>query len=235
MSFTPAEHPRTTDGKFAEKVGAAVEISLSESPRAVDGDRPQAPDLTLAHTAEDDRARATREAIENVRAVAQERYPDAEVLTLSLMPEGRLKATHLTGADDLMYWNSGASDFPELQDAVEQLPIEAAHGHRGNNVFYTELDAEGSAYKAKRAALAVAIADAEAAERELVKGKARELAPYGAVAVEVRAGARVPVVFYDANDEELVDVEAENALATYLERNVGDAWLTNAGRSKTAL
>ncbi len=48
MSFDSAQHPRATNGQFAEKAGAAAEISLSESPRAVDGLRPQAPEVALA-------------------------------------------------------------------------------------------------------------------------------------------------------------------------------------------
>lgn len=47
MTFDATQHPRATDGKFAEKQGEAAEISLSESPRAVDGDRPQAPEIVL--------------------------------------------------------------------------------------------------------------------------------------------------------------------------------------------
>lgn len=36
MTFTPSEHPRDNDGKFAEKLGAAPEISLfSQTPTSV--------------------------------------------------------------------------------------------------------------------------------------------------------------------------------------------------------
>lgn len=43
----PAQQPRADDGTFAAKTGFAAEMSLSESLRAVGGDRPQAPEVEL--------------------------------------------------------------------------------------------------------------------------------------------------------------------------------------------
>jgi hypothetical protein len=47
MTFNETNIQRDTIGRFSEKQGSAAEISLSESLRAVDGDRPQAPELSL--------------------------------------------------------------------------------------------------------------------------------------------------------------------------------------------
>ena len=54
MTFSEQNVARDTIGRFSEKVGSAAEISLSESPRAVDGDRPQAPEASLATAARND-------------------------------------------------------------------------------------------------------------------------------------------------------------------------------------
>lgn len=127
MSFSEAEHPRATDGTFAVKVGAAAEISLSESPRAVDGDRPQAPDIALEKKPPLN-AKIVHQVWQNDYAVDTGEETEFDIRAV-------LDAASLDDIRDME--SSGDRDWLH-DDAVNAGLIESAHGPYYVETFYIE-------------------------------------------------------------------------------------------------
>ena len=97
MSFDSSQHPRATDGTFAEKVGATSEVKLSVTAldrELFDDVRRQAEDAYVTYT----RAAVTER--------IQRDYPEAVRATLEVEndEQGIVKVTSVEGPDGLLLW-----------------------------------------------------------------------------------------------------------------------------------
>jgi hypothetical protein len=117
MTFDPNDHPRSTDGTFAEKVGSSAEVKLSVS--------------ELDHGLFDDVRTQAGEAYETYgRALATERiqrkYPTAVRATVAVTQHDEVTVSSIEDADGVLLWEaSELNEGDAIHHAAASIPADA--------------------------------------------------------------------------------------------------------------
>lgn len=132
MSFTETEHPRTTDGKFAEKTGGAPEVSLDSvsvsDTTATERFLGRSDAAWTRYRGEQEELRKELPAV--IGEVAREKFPDATGITFETetSSDGRVitgyKLLSVEGPEQLTFQNADQDDHQKLyllQDSLGEF------------------------------------------------------------------------------------------------------------------